>query len=89
MSDLTIETNRKYGEVDLVFFPDTDNGDLLDDLHDNVTRMVSGISTKRGVRDAVVAVRKYDFDDVVDRLANVYRERGFKITIRSQEGPLA
>jgi hypothetical protein len=36
---------------------------------------------RSGVRDAVVAIRKTDFVDVVARLGEVYRSKSFEVTV--------
>lgn len=81
MDTLKIKTDRCYGEADLLFYPRTDNQELLDELHDIVVKAIDGVRTKYGIPDAVVAIRKRDFDDVVKRLADYYRSRGYRVTV--------
>jgi hypothetical protein len=80
MTALTVRTDKTNGEADVIF-DRGDDRDLLDDLHNSVIRTVDGASMKGGINDSVVAIRKKDFDDVVVRLADAYRERGFTVRI--------
>lgn len=81
MKSLTINTDQISGEVDLVFASDLHESDLLDDLHDSVLPSVDGASQNGSVRDFIVSVRHGDFPNVVKRLADTYRARGFAVTV--------
>jgi hypothetical protein len=76
---LTIRTNRKHGEADLIFRPASAN--RMEHLHGTVIPEVDGVRVKRGVKDSVVAIRRRDFPDVVQRLAAYYESIGIQVTI--------
>lgn len=61
---------HKYGEADLKFRSAT--ADDLNELHDTVVRAIDGVRVKKKVEDFVVAIRKRDFDEVVQRLKAYY-----------------
>lgn len=79
MVDLTITINKKYGEADLKFRFDT--VDDLNELHDTVVPAVDGVSVKKKVEDSVVAIRKRDFDEVVQRLKAYYEQTGRRVNV--------
>ena len=81
MTTLRIKTDRSHGEADLLFYPGTDSREFLDELHDTVVSQIDGVRTKGGISDSVVAIRKRDFDDVVERLAHYYQLNGFAVTV--------
>lgn len=76
---LTIRTNREHGEADLIFRPVSAN--RMEHLHSTVISEVDGVRVKRGAKDSVVAIRKRDFPDVVQRLAAYYERIGIQVTI--------
>lgn len=82
MPSVTILTHRANLEVDVIFpAPGINDWDLHTDLHVNVLRQVDGARTKDGRIDGIVAIRKRDDDEVVQNLANVYRNRDWDVTI--------
>jgi hypothetical protein len=83
MPSLTIRADRANSEADLVFEPDTDSREILDNLHNVVLPQIDGASMKSGIDDSVVAIRKIDFDAVVTRLADHYRTPEFPVHVKN------
>ena len=79
MVDLTITINKKYGEADLKFRSAT--ADDLNELHDTVVRAIDGVRVKKKIEDFVVAIRKRDFHEVVQRLKAYYGQTGRRVNV--------
>jgi len=78
---LTIRTDKARGTADLLFHPRTEEQRLLADLHDTIVAEVDGTRPCGRVRDALVAIRKRDYGRIVDKLAEAYLRRGFKVVV--------
>jgi hypothetical protein len=81
VSEVIIAAQRSAREANLTFYPDSDAA--LDELHDEVVGSVDGVSAKSGIEDFIVTIRERDFDEVVARLAESYRSRGYEVTVKT------
>ena len=82
MPEITVLTNKRDREADLVLVDVPNDREFLDDLHAAVVPAIDGLRTKKPVQDSIVSVRLKDFDGVIARLASHYRDRGYTVTVR-------
>src|SRR5690554_2444389 len=87
--DLVIKTNKEHGEAELHFRAlaedDPRSRDraekLLAQLHGKVVKVVDGVNAKGEVEDFIVAIRKRDFDETVQRLKRFYRNQDLTVKV--------